>query len=71
MCVLDDVNTRSISGSGCGYFAGFRCTEFVDGDCLWDLSLGHLTGDGKFVGRCFCVGCGWFFLGGRGGKRRR
>ena len=24
-----------------------RCTGFVDGDCLWDLSLGQRTGDGE------------------------
>jgi hypothetical protein len=43
-------------------FGGVRCTGFVDGDCLWDLSLGHRTGDGKFDGETVWVGCGWFFL---------
>ncbi len=41
------------------------------GDCLWDLSLGQRTGDEKFDGETFF---GWvvdFFLGGRGGKRKR
>ena len=28
-------------------FAEVRCTGFADGDCLWDLSLGQRTGDGK------------------------
>ncbi len=52
-------------------FTGVHCTGFTDGDCLWDLSLGQCTGDGKFDGETFWVGCGWFFLGGVGeGKRR-
>ena len=52
-------------------FAGVRCTGFADGDCLWNLSLGQRTGDGKFDGETFWVGCGWFFLEGVGeGKRR-
>jgi len=41
------------------------------GACLWDLSLGQRTGDGRFDGETFF---GWvvdFFLGGRGGKRKR
>ncbi len=51
-------------------FAGDRCSGFVDGDCLWDLSRAS-TGDGKFDGKVFWVGCGWFFLGRLGeGKRR-
>jgi hypothetical protein len=40
------------------------------GACLWDLSLGYRTGDGRFDGETFF---GWvvdFFLGGRGGKRK-
>jgi hypothetical protein len=37
-----------------------------DADCLWDLSLGQCTGDGKFDWEVFWVGCGWFFLGGGG-----
>jgi hypothetical protein len=56
---------------GVNPFAGVSCTGFVDGDCLWDLSLGRHTGDGKFDGEVFWVGCGWFFLGGSGeGKRK-
>ena len=40
------------------------------GACLWDLSLGQHTGDGKPDGRRFWVGRGCFFLGGAGeGKR--
>jgi hypothetical protein len=35
---------------------------FTDGDYPWNLSLGHHTGD-------FWVGCGCFFLGGRGRGR--
>ncbi len=45
---------------------------FVDGDCSGDLSLGQCIGDEEvLMGRRFWVGCGWFFLGGRGGKRQR
>ena len=47
MLVLEDTNTWSISDSGCESFDGVRFTEFVDEDCLWDLSLGQLTGNGK------------------------
>jgi hypothetical protein len=36
---------------------------------VWDLSLGRFTGDGKFDGETFWVGCGWFFLDGTGGGR--
>jgi hypothetical protein len=67
MCVLDDVNARSLAGSGCESFEGVHWTGFTDGDCLWDLSLGQCTGDGKFDGETFWVGCGCFFLGGVGG----
>ncbi len=28
-------------------FAEVRYTGFVDGDCLWDLSLRQRTGDGQ------------------------
>jgi hypothetical protein len=66
MCVLDDVNACSLVSSGCESFAGVRCIGFSDGDCLWDLSLGQCTGDGKFDWEVFWVGCGWFFLGGGG-----
>ncbi len=60
----------SLGGSGCESLVGVRCTGFVDGDCLWDLSLGQHTGDGKFDGKSFWVGCGWFFSwGGRGRGR--
>jgi hypothetical protein len=41
------------------------------GACLWDLSLGHRTGDGRFDGETFFVCVVDFFLGGRGGKRKR
>jgi hypothetical protein len=41
------------------------------GTCLWDLSLGQRTGDGRFDGETF-FGCVVdFFLGGRGGKTKR
>ena len=40
---------------GVDLFAGVRCTGFTDGDCLWDLSLGQRTGDGKFDGEAFWV----------------
>ena len=43
----------SIPGFGCESFAGISCTGFTDGDCLWDLSLGRHTGDGKFDGEVF------------------
>ncbi len=51
MCVLDDVNVKSFTGSGCGSF--YRGPlHWIRGwglpDYLWDLSLGHRTGDGKF-----------------------
>jgi hypothetical protein len=56
---------------GVNPFEGVNWTGFVDGDCLWDLSLGWSTGDGKFDGESFWVGCGWFFLGVTGeGKRK-
>jgi hypothetical protein len=64
MRVLDGVNTRSLASSRCESFPGVRCTGFTDGDCLWDLSLGRRTGDGKFDGESFWVGCGWFWGGG-------
>ena len=38
-------------------FAEVRYTGFADGDCLWDLSLGQRTGEGKLEGRRFWVGC--------------
>jgi hypothetical protein len=63
MCVLDDVNTCSVDSSGCESFPDVRCTEFTYGDYLWGLSLGQRTGDGKFDGEAFWVGCGWFFSG--------
>ena len=43
--VLEDVNTGSITVSGCESFAGVHCTGFVDDDYPWDLSLGHHTGN--------------------------
>jgi hypothetical protein len=54
---------------GVDSFTGVRYTGFTDGDCPWDLSLGKRTGDGKFDGETFWVGCGWFFGGGRGRPR--
>jgi hypothetical protein len=39
------------------------------GDCLWDLSLGQRTGDGRFDGETFLGGLLIFFLGGRGRGR--
>jgi hypothetical protein len=61
----------SLGGSGCESLVGVRCTGFVDGDCLWDLSLGQHTGDGKFDGKSFWVGCGWFFSWGGSGEGKR
>ena len=52
---------------GVNPFTGVHYTGFVDGDCLWDIFLGQHTGDGKFDGQTFWVGCGCFFLGGGGG----
>ena len=46
---------------GVNPFEVVPCTGFTDGECLWDLSLGHRTGDGKFDGETFWVGCGWLF----------
>jgi hypothetical protein len=39
------------------------------GACLWDLSLGQRTGDGRFDGEAFSGGLLIFFLGGRGRGR--
>ena len=39
------------------------------GACLWDLSLGQRTGDGRFDGEAFWGGLLIFFLGGRGTGR--
>ncbi len=51
-------------------FAGVHYTGFVNGDYLRDLPLGQHTGDGKFDGETFWVGCGSFFSWGLGeGKR--
>ena len=52
-------------------FAEVRCTGFTDGDCLWDLSLGQRTGDGKFDGEAFLGGLWMFFLGGVGQGQRK
>ena len=53
MCVLDGVNTRSFAGSGWGsYLQGS-----VALDHLWDLCLDKYTGDGRFDGVAFLVGC--------------
>jgi hypothetical protein len=51
--VLEDANTRSVAGSGFESCAGVRFTEFVDGDCPWDLSLGHPLVMRKFDGGRF------------------
>ena len=40
------------------------------GACLWDLSLGQLTGDGKYDGETF-LGRTWMFFSGRGGGGKR
>jgi hypothetical protein len=42
---------------------------FADGDCPWNLSLGHHTGDGKFDGETFLGRLWIFFFGGRGRGR--
>jgi hypothetical protein len=39
------------------------------GACLWDLSLGQCTGDGRFDGETYLGGLLIFFLGGRGRGR--
>jgi hypothetical protein len=70
VCVLDDVNTCLLKGFGCESFAGVRCTGFTDGDCLWDLSLGRCTGDGKFYGETFLGRLWMFFCEGRGGEEK-
>ncbi len=52
-------------------FHGSDTLDSRMGSWLWDLSLGQLTCDGRFDGETFF---GWvvdFFLGGRGGKRKR
>jgi hypothetical protein len=69
MCVLDGVNVCSLVGFGCVSFPGVSYTGFTDGDPLWDLSMGRLTGGGNLMGRHFWVGCGCFLLGGSGGAR--
>jgi hypothetical protein len=71
MCVLDGVNTHSFVGFGCESFTGVRCTGFTDGDCLWDLSLGQHTGDGKIDGETFLGRLWMVFLDGTGGGRER
>ena len=53
---------------GVNPFEGVRCTGFVDGDFLWDQSLGQRTGDGKFDGETFWVGCGFLSWGNEGGE---
>ena len=45
--LLEGTNPRSIAGSVCESFGGVCYTGFVDGDCPWDLSLGHRTGNGE------------------------
>ena len=42
---------------------------FTDGDGPGNLFLGQRTGDGDLMRRRFRVGCGCFFLGGRGRGR--
>jgi hypothetical protein len=56
---------------GVNPFTGVNYTGFADGDCQWDLSLGQRTGDGKFDGGTFWVGCGFFFFGGVGKRKRK
>ena len=55
---------------GVNPFAGVFYTGFEDGDYLLDLSLGQRTGDGKFDGESFWVGCGFFSSGPGEGKRK-
>ncbi len=53
-------------------FTEVRYTGFTDGDCLWDLSMGQRTGDGKFNGETFLGRLMVFCLGGEGqGKLSR
>ena len=40
------------------------------GACLWDLSLGQRTGDGRCDGETF-LGRTWMFFSGRGGGGKR
>ena len=71
VCVLEDDNTRSITGSRCDSFEGVHWTGFVDGDCPWDLSLGHSLVMGKFDGVGVLGGLWMVFLWGpcRGDSR--
>ncbi len=47
--------------SGCeSFLQGSVELDFLRMDCQWDLSLGQGTGDGKFDGETFWVGCGFF-----------
>ena len=48
--------------------AEVRCTWITDGDCPGNLSLGQHTGDGKFDGETFWVGCGFLSWGNEGGE---
>ncbi len=66
--VLDSVNSSSFAGFGCESFAGLSFIGFTDGDCLWDLSRGRLTDDGKFDGKVFLGRLWMVFLGGTGGE---
>ncbi len=58
-----------LRGLGGNPLQGSDALGFADGYCPWNLSLGQRTGDGKFDGEAFWVGCGCFFLGGRGRGR--
>ena len=59
------VRLRVLGGSP---LHGSDALGFADGDCPWNLSLGALV-MGNLMGRHFWVGCGCFFLGGRGRGR--
>jgi hypothetical protein len=45
--ILDDVNVWSLPGFGWESFTWVRCLDSRMGAYLWDLSLGHHTGDGQ------------------------
>ncbi len=66
----DDVSHFLGGILGVNSVAEVHCTGFSDGDCLWSLSLGRLTGDGKFDGETF-LGRLWMFFSGWGGGDKR
>jgi hypothetical protein len=71
-CVLLTESTRGrLRVLGVNLFAGVHYTWIPDGDSQGNLSLGQHTGDGKSDGETFLGRTWMFFLGGRGGKRKR